>query len=163
MKAVVQRCSAAQVRVGQELVARIDGPCLLALVGVAKTDTLAESHWLAQKILGLRVFDASNLPAKCLPPGSAREVSVSDTGLPVLLISQFTLYGKTAKGRRPTWEDAAAASVARPLFDAVAQRLAELGAQVSTGQFGADMAVTSTNDGPLTLILESASPEPRPE
>ena len=155
MKAVVQRCSTAQVQVGRELVARVEGPCLLVLVGVAKTDTLAESHWLAQKLFTLRIFDARELPSACLPPSSPREVSVSDTGVPVLLISQFTLYGKTAKGRRPTWDDAASAPVAQPLFEAVAQRMRELGASVHTGVFGADMAVTSTNDGPMTLVLES--------
>jgi D-tyrosyl-tRNA(Tyr) deacylase len=81
-------------------------------------------------------------------------VSASDAGLPVLVVSQFTLYGSTRKGRRPTWEAAASGEVAAPLVDAVVERLRERGARVATGEFGADMRVSLVNDGPITVIVE---------
>jgi D-tyrosyl-tRNA(Tyr) deacylase len=120
-----------------------EGPGLLVLVGVTHTDDPTTASRLADKVFGLRIFD-----------GDGREVSASDLGLPVLVISQFTLYGDARKGRRPTWEAAAPGSVAEPLVDAVAARLRDVGASVSTGVFGADMQVESTNDGPFTVLLD---------
>lgn len=131
------------------------GPGLTALVGVGREDTAAQADRLAAKIWGLRIFDADQFThSRCLEPGGPRELSASDLVLPVLVISQFTLYGRTTKGRRPTWEDAAAGPVAEPLVDRVISALRDLGADVTTGVFGADMRVTLTNDGPFTVLLE---------
>ena len=130
-----------------------DGPGLVALVGVTHDDTSARAHRLADKIYDVRVFDASHALA-AVPDDAPRELSASDLGLPVLVISQFTLYGETRKGRRPTWDNAAPRPVAEPLVNAVVARLRERGAIVSTGIFGADMQVSLTNDGPITLVLE---------
>lgn len=152
---MVQRCSSAQVTVGGSVTGSFTGPGLVALVGVTHSDTVAQAHRLADKVYRLRIFDADSVRDSdyCLPPGSA-EVSAADLGLPVLVISQFTLYGSTAKGRRPTWEAAAPRPVAEPLVAAVADRLRELGAPVGTGEFGAQMKVTLTNDGPMTVIVD---------
>lgn len=116
---------------------------LLALVGATHTDDADVAVRLARKIYELRIFDSDS-----------GEVSASDLGLPVLVVSQFTLYGETRKGRRPTWDQAAPRSVAEPLVDAVVAALRELGAHVETGVFGADMQVASTNDGPFTILLD---------
>jgi D-tyrosyl-tRNA(Tyr) deacylase len=155
MRAVVQRVSGAQVTVAGEVVGAITGPGLVVLVGVTHDDTEAQAQRLADKVFGLRIFDADALVDSdvCLPPG-AREVSASDLGLPLLVISQFTLYGSTRKGRRPTWEDAAPGQVAEPLIGTVVQRLRSLGATVATGRFGAMMQVELTNDGPMTVLVE---------
>lgn len=131
------------------------GPGLVVLVGVSRDDTTQNADRLAAKVWGLRVFDAEEFAeSHCLPPGGPRELSASDLGLPVLIVSQFTLYGRTDKGRRPTWEDAAPGPEAEPLVARVAERLRDGGAEVSTGAFGADMRVTLTNDGPFTVLLE---------
>lgn len=131
------------------------GPGLTALVGVHRDDTPEQAHRLAAKIWGLRVFDADRFAqSHCLEPACPRELSASDLRLPLLVISQFTLHGRTTKGRRPTWEDAAASPVAEPLVDRVVSALQGLGADVTTGVFGADMRVTLTNDGPFTVLLE---------
>ena len=135
------------------IVGAFDGPGLVALVGVTHDDTSARAHRLADKIYDVRVFDASHAQGE-VPDDAPRELSASDLGLPVLVISQFTLYGETRKGRRPTWDNAASRPVAEPLVDAVVARLRERGATVSTGSFGADMQVSLTNDGPITLVLE---------
>lgn len=129
------------------------GPGLMVLVGVTHDDTPNRAARLADKLYDLRLFDASHTEGE-LPEGSARELSASDLGLPVLVVSQFTLYGDTRKGRRPTWDAAAPRPVAEPLVDAVVARLRERGADVSTGIFGADMQVALVNDGPITMILE---------
>jgi D-tyrosyl-tRNA(Tyr) deacylase len=155
MRAVVQRVLGAQVTVDGRPVGEIEGPGLLVLVGVTHTDTRSHAERLADKVYGLRIFDAAALVAAgaCPPPG-AREVSASELRLPVLVVSQFTLYGSTRKGRRPTWEEAAPASVAEPLVDAVVDRLRAAGAPVATGRFGALMRVSLTNDGPMTVLVE---------
>ena len=145
MRAVVQRADGAQVTVDGEVIGAFEGPGLVVLVGVTHDDTADVASALARKVLGLRLFDRAEGP----------EQSASDLGLPVLVISQFTLYGDTRKGRRPTWDAAAPASVAEPLVDAFADALRDLGAQVETGRFGADMRVSFTNDGPITLILDT--------
>ncbi|GAA2086155.1 D-aminoacyl-tRNA deacylase [Actinomadura alba] len=119
----------------------IDEPGLMVLVGVTHDDTTAQAEKLAAKLWGLRILDG--------------EKSCSDVGAPLLVISQFTLYGDARKGRRPTWIAAAPGAVAEPLVDAVVTALRALGARVETGEFGADMKVSLINDGPVTLILEA--------
>lgn len=156
MRAVVQRCDGASVIVAGRQVGGFDGPGLMVLVGVSRLDTSAQSARLAGKIWGLRIFDAERFTdSHCPAPGGVRELSASDLGLPVLVVSQFTLYGRTDKGRRPTWEDAAPGPDAEPLVEAVVQHLSAAGADVSTGRFGADMRVSLTNDGPFTVLLEA--------
>lgn len=155
MRAVVQRSRGAQVSVDGEVVGAFDGPGLVILVGVTHDDTPASAARLADKAYDLRIFGPEHAPhggGETEGPGS--EVSASDLRLPLLVISQFTLYGETRKGRRPTWDAAAPRPVAEPLVDAVVQRLRERGATVSTGVFGADMQVSLTNDGPITILLE---------
>lgn len=142
MRAVVQRSRDASVTVDGAVVGAFVGPGLVVLVGITHDDTAARAVRLADKVYDLRIFDGTS------------EVSASDLDLPVLVISQFTLYADTRKGRRPTWEQAAPGPIAEPLVAFVVQRLIERGAQVSTGVFGADMQVTLTNDGPMTIIVD---------
>ena len=141
MRVVVQRASRASVAVAGTTVGELPGPGLVVLVGVTHTDTATQAKTLATKIFNLRILDG--------------EKSCADTGAPLLVVSQFTLYAETAKGRRPTWQAAAPRPVAEPLVTAFADTLRELGAIVQTGVFGADMAVELVNDGPVTLILEA--------
>jgi D-tyrosyl-tRNA(Tyr) deacylase len=140
MRAVVQRVSSAEVTVGGEVVGRISSPGLLVYLGITHGDTPEDVTWMARKIWTLRIL-----------PG---EVSASDIDAPVMVVSQFTLYGEARKGRRPTWEAAAPGPVSEPLYDAVCASLAALGAQVERGAFGAQMGVSSVNDGPFTILLE---------
>ena len=139
MRAVVQRVTSASVEVGGETVGAIGGG-LLALVGVTHDDTPVQAHTLARKLAELRLL--------------AGERSVLDAGAEVLVVSQFTLYGDARKGRRPTWQAAAPGVVAEPLIQAVVDALRARGVTVATGRFGADMAVSLTNDGPYTVLLE---------
>jgi len=143
MRAVVQRVSSASVTVDGELVGQI-GAGLLALVGVTHSDTPAHAAKLARKIAGLRI----------LRDGDRDEAAADALGAPVLVVSQFTLYGDTAGGRRPSWQAAAPGPVAEPLVAAVVAELKRLGLPVETGIFGAMMAVTSVNDGPFTVLVE---------
>jgi len=133
--------SRAAVRVDDELVAELDGPGLLVLLGVTHDDGPAQVELIARKVADLRILRG--------------ERSVTDSGAGVLLVSQFTLYGDTRKGRRPTWNAAAPGPVAEPLVDAVRDALRARGLAVVTGRFGADMAVELVNDGPTTLLLEA--------
>ena len=142
VRAVVSRVSTAAVVVGGAVVGEI-GPGLLSLVGAGRHDDAEAARALARKIHELRIF-----------PGPDGEVSASDLGLPVLVVSQFTLYADTRKGRRPSWQDAAPGAVAEPLVDAVVAELRRRGATVATGVFGAKMQVHSVNEGPMTLLLE---------
>jgi D-tyrosyl-tRNA(Tyr) deacylase len=144
VRAVVQRVTGASVDVGGETVGRI-GAGLCVLVGVTHDDTPEVAAKLADKIWHLRVFDDD---------AGVMNRSAGDVGGELLVISQFTLYGDTSRGRRPSWTRAAPPEVAAPLVDAVVSGLRELGATVATGRFGADMAVTLTNDGPVTVLLE---------
>ena len=153
MRAVIQRVDGADVVVAGEVVGSIEGPGLLMLVGVTHADDEAIARRLAQKAYDLRIFDATRFEA-CHVPGGPKEVSASDLGLPVLVVSQFTLYADTRKGRRPTWDAAAPGPVAEPLVDVVADELRARGAQVATGRFGADMRVSLVNDGPTTIIID---------
>jgi D-tyrosyl-tRNA(Tyr) deacylase len=155
MRGVVQRAIDARVSVSGEVVGYFDGPGIVLLVGVTHDDDAATAELLADKVYGLRIFEHHHARDRaCLPPSSPKEVSARDLTLPVLVISQFTLYAETKKGRRPTWERAAPGSVAEPLVDAVADALRVMGAQVATGRFGADMQVSFTNDGPMTVIID---------
>ncbi|MFC4118449.1 D-aminoacyl-tRNA deacylase [Nonomuraea zeae] len=140
MRAVVQRVSSASVEVEGRTVGAVEEPGLLVLVGVTHTDTRAEAAKLAAKLWGLRILHG--------------EKSCSDVSAPLLVISQFTLYGDARKGRRPTWQAAAPGPVAEPLVEAVVAELRGLGAHVETGVFGADMRVSLVNDGPITLVLD---------
>ena len=141
MRAVVQRASQASVEVNGTTVGRLPGPGLVVLVGVTHSDGAATAAALARKVYHLRIL--------------REEKSAADTGAPILVISQFTLYADTRKGRRPTWQAAAPGPVAEPLVTAFADALRELGASVQTGVFGADMQVMLVNDGPVTLILDA--------
>lgn len=155
MRALVQRCDGAFVEVAGARVGGFDGPGLTVLVGVARDDTAQQAEKLAAKVWNLRIFDAERFrDTNCLPPGGSRELSAADLGLPVLAVSQFTLYGRTDKGRRPTWEDAAAGDRAEPIVAAFTEALRGFGAPVSAGEFGADMRLSLTNDGPITLLVE---------
>ena len=149
----MQRVDGASVTVAGATVGEICGLGLLVFLGVTHTDNPDTAVALARKVYRLRIFDVETLPV-CRTPGGAREVSAADAGLPVLVISQFTLYGSTSRGRRPTWEAAAPRPVAEPLVAAVAAEFQALGAEVATGVFGADMRVSLVNDGPMTLVVE---------
>jgi D-tyrosyl-tRNA(Tyr) deacylase len=139
VRAVVARVLSADVTVDGEVVGAI-GPGLLVLLGVTHDDGPAQAEALARKLHGLRVL--------------RDEASCADTGAPLLVVPQFTLYGDTRRGRRPSWTAAAPGPVAEPLVDAVVAALRALGAHVETGRFGAQMAVASVNDGPFTVLVE---------
>jgi len=132
----------ASVTVADEVVGQIDRPGLVVLLAVTHSDTEVEAEWMARKIAGLRIL--------------RDEKSVSDIGAPVLLISQFTLYGDASRGRRPTWARAAPGEMAEPLFESVRKHLVDSDIDVEIGCFGADMSVTLSNDGPVTVLLESS-------
>ena len=157
MQAVVQRAHDGSVRVAGDVVGSFTGPGLVVLIGVTHTDTPDEARKIAKKIYDLRIFEPRHAPTDL--GDDRRELSASELDLPVLIISQFTLYGDTRKGRRPTWTAAAPGPIAEPLVAEVVTALRALGATVSTGLFGADMQVQFTNDGPMTLILEQNAPE----
>jgi D-aminoacyl-tRNA deacylase len=144
MRAVVQRVTEAQVTVDGAVVGAI-GPGLVALVGVTHDDDADRARRLAAKLWHLRILDDER---------GVMNRSVADTGGAVLVVSQFTLYGDTAKGRRPSWGAAALPEQAEPLVDAVVAELRALGAQVATGRFRADMRVALVNDGPVTVIVD---------
>jgi D-tyrosyl-tRNA(Tyr) deacylase len=142
MRVLLQRVVSASVAVDGEVVGAIrpDGQGLLALVGVTHADDEQKALRMAEKLWQLRILDD--------------EKSASDVGAPILVVSQFTLYANTAKGRRPTWNAAAPGPVAEPLVNAFADALRRLGAHVETGVFGAHMQVELVNDGPVTVLLE---------
>jgi D-tyrosyl-tRNA(Tyr) deacylase len=143
VRAVVSRVSTAAVTVNGDVVGAI-GAGLLSLVGVGRADDETAARTLARKIHELRIVPCEE---------GAR--SASDLGLPVLVISQFTLYADTRKGRRPSWQDAATGDVAEPLVDTLVEELRLRGCTVATGVFGARMQVSSVNEGPMTLLLET--------
>ncbi|WP_088315527.1 D-aminoacyl-tRNA deacylase [Kineosporia sp. R_H_3] len=152
MRVVVQRVSRACVTVAGEVVGEISRPGLAVLVGVTHADTAQTAQRLARKVCDLRIMRDPDGSAS--GTGRADEASALDVGAAVLVVSQFTLYGDTRKGRRPSWVDAAPGPVAEPLVDAFAAAVADLGLEVARGRFGADMAVELVNDGPFTLVLE---------
>lgn len=142
MRVLVQRVSSATVSVEGAVAGTIrpEGQGLLAFVGVTHTDNRDKARRLAEKLWYLRIL--------------AEERSAADVGAPILVVSQFTLYADTAKGRRPSWNAAAPGAVAEPLVAEFAAALQELGADVQTGVFGANMQVELVNDGPVTVLLE---------
>lgn len=141
MRAVVQRVLQASVAVDGKVVDQIGEPGLLVLLGVTHQDGAQDVAWMARKIWDLRIL--------------REERSASDLDAPILVISQFTLYGDARKGRRPTWNAAAPGAVSEPVYDSVCAELERLGATVARGRFGADMQVSLVNDGPVTLVLDS--------
>jgi D-tyrosyl-tRNA(Tyr) deacylase len=140
MRAVVQRVSEARVVVGGDIVGALDRPGLVVLVGVTHSDTASDAQIMATKLYHLRILEG--------------EKSCADVDAPLLVISQFTLYADTGKGRRPSWNAAAPAHLAEPLVETVIDELRALGADVATGRFGADMRVELVNDGPMTLVID---------
>ena len=141
MRAVVTRVLTASVEVDGEVVARLDAPGLLVLAGVGHDDEPGHAAALARKIWGLRILD--------------RETSASEVGAPLLVVSQFTLYASTRKGRRPSWSRAAPGEVGEPLVEELCRQLEALGATVGRGRFGAHMRVSSVNDGPVTILIDT--------
>lgn len=141
MRAVLQRVTRASVTVGDRVVGAIDRPGLLALVAATHDDGPEDIERMARKIAELRI----------LPD----ETSVAEVGAPVLVVSQFTLYGDTRKGRRPGWSRAAPGPVAEPLVDTVVAALRARGIEVATGEFGAQMQVELVNDGPFTVLVDT--------
>ncbi|WP_144791603.1 D-aminoacyl-tRNA deacylase [Kocuria palustris] len=149
MRIILQRARGAAVTIpgprGTETVGSFDGPGLVALVGVTHGDDAETAAALAEKTAGLRIMaDAERSEVSCL-----------DLGAPVLVVSQFTLYADVRKGRRPSWSQAAPGDVSEPIVAAYAERLRELGLEVPTGRFGADMQVSLVNDGPVTIVVDS--------
>lgn len=142
MRAVLTRCSEARVLVEGAVVGELPAPGLLALIGVTHADDEAEAAKIARKIAQLRILDG--------------EVSAGDAGAPVLVVSQFTLYGDARKGRRPSWSAASPREHSEPLVERLVALLREAGLHVETGRFGAMMQVESVNDGPFTVLLDSA-------
>jgi D-tyrosyl-tRNA(Tyr) deacylase len=144
MRCILQRVTRASVTVDGEILGSFDEPGLVLLIGVTHDDTPAIAEALARKVFRLRIM--------------SEERSAEDLRAPILVISQFTLYGDTRKGRRPSWLAAAGGPVAEPLVDHVVATLRAEGARVETGRFGADMAVELVNDGPMTLMLDTSDP-----
>ena len=141
MRAVLQRVTRAQVQVEGEVVGAIDRPGLLALVGVTHDDGPEQVERMARKIAELRIL--------------RDEQSLTDAGAPVLVVSQFTLYADTRKGRRPSWSGAAPGPVAEPVIDELVAALRGRGLEVEQGRFGAMMEVSLVNDGPVTLVVDA--------
>ena len=141
MRTVVQRVLTASVTVDGKIVGAIEGPGLVVLLGVTHDDGPEQVAWMARKIWSLRIL--------------RDEQSASDVDAPVLVVSQFTLYGDARKGRRPTWNAAAPGEVSEPVYEAFCKELESLGATVARGSFGADMQVALVNDGPVTMVLDS--------
>lgn len=141
MRTVVQRVLTASVTVDGKIVGQIEGPGLVVLLGVTHDDGPEQVAWMARKIWSLRIL--------------RDEQSASDVDAPVLVVSQFTLYGDARKGRRPTWNAAAPGEVSEPIYEAFCKELESLGATVARGSFGADMQVALVNDGPITMVLDS--------
>jgi D-tyrosyl-tRNA(Tyr) deacylase len=145
MRAVLQRVSRARVRVGEEVVGEV-GPGLLVLLAVAPTDTPEQARWLADKVVGLRLFADAD---------GKMNLGVADVGGGVLVVSQFTLYGDCRKGRRPSFLGSAGPDLAVPLYETFVEAVRAQGVPTATGRFGAMMMVELVNDGPVTLIVET--------
>ncbi len=150
MKVVIQRVSAAQVEVNQQVVGEITQG-LLILVGIENEDVFEDADWLVNKIIQMRIFNDEN---------GVMNVSVKDINGNILLISQFTLHASTKKGNRPSYIKAAKPEIAVPLYEYMIQKLSfDLGQPIQKGQFGADMKVSLLNDGPVTIVMDSKSRE----
>lgn len=149
MRAVVQRVRGASCRVGGEVTGGFSSLGLFVLLGITHDDTPEKANKMARKIAELRIFEAgADLEKKPVA------TSALEADLDVLVVSQFTLYGDTRKGRRPSWTNAAPAPIAQPLYEQVVSGLRASGLRVHTGIFGAEMAISSVNDGPFTVLLE---------
>jgi D-aminoacyl-tRNA deacylase len=146
MRAVIQRVIRAQVSVGEEILGKI-GPGLLVLLGIAKTDTPADAEYLAAKITGLRIFEDED---------GKMNLSLAETHGSVLAVSQFTLYGDVRKGKRPSFDEAAPPELARELYEYFVAKIRETGITCETGRFQSMMQVELVNDGPVTILLDSA-------
>ena len=146
MRAVVQRVSRARVTVGGEITGEI-GAGLLVLLGVGAGDTRADADYLADKTIGLRIFEDS---------GGKMNLSVAEAGGAVLVVSQFTLYGDARRGKRPSFDAAAPSAVARELYEYFVERVRAAGLRPETGRFQETMQVELVNDGPVTILLDSA-------
>lgn len=146
MRAVVQRVSRAKVTVNGEVTGEI-GPGLLVLLGVGQNDTRAEADYLAEKTIGLRIFEDA---------GGKMNLSVVDTGGAVLAVSQFTLYGDVRRGKRPSFDGAAPPQQARELYEYFVEKIRANGLRCETGRFQEMMQVELVNDGPVTILLDSA-------
>lgn len=142
MRAILQRVTRAEVTVDGETVGAINRPGVVVLAGATHTDTSDDAAALAAKIWTLRILDG--------------ERSCADANAPLLVVSQFTLYADTRRGRRPSWSNAAPADISGPLIDSLIAALRDLGAEVSTGRFGAMMQLSLVNDGPFTISLDTA-------
>ena len=147
MRAVIQRAAQASCTVEGQVTGEFSGPGLVVLLGVTHEDGPKQVETMVRKIANLRIFDSAD-------GRRGGEVSALSLGLPVLLISQFTLYGDARKGNRPSWTKAAPGEAAEGLVEAVATGLEELGMQVGRGIFGANMQISLVNDGPVTILLE---------
>jgi D-tyrosyl-tRNA(Tyr) deacylase len=145
VRVILQRVSSASVSIGGDTVGVIDGPGFVLLVGFTHSDTPAEVSWMAEKVVGLRVFGDDE---------GKMNRSLADVRGGALVISQFTVYGDARKGRRPSFIDAARPEQAIPLYEAFIAALRAAGVPVATGRFGADMQVSLVNDGPVTLVLD---------
>lgn len=154
MKAVVSTVSEASVTVDGKKIAEVTGPAVLALIGAGSEDSPGSWKTMARKIAELRLFPATATEMAGEHWDGARQASVEEIGGSVLVVSQFTLMGRTAKGRRPSWSDAAPAEQAEPVIEKIVAELRGRGLQVKTGQFGANMAVSSVNQGPFTVLVE---------
>ena len=148
MRAVLQRVRQARVLVDGEVIGQI-GPGLLILLGVQRSDTPVQAQWLADKVVGLRIFNGAD---------GKMNRDVAEIGGGVLVVSQFTLYGDCRKGRRPSFVDAAPPEIAIPLYEAFVNAVRAQGIPTATGRFGAVMQVELVNDGPVTLIVDSKEP-----
>lgn len=146
MRAVVQRVASACVRVGPRVAGAI-GPGLLVFIGIAREDTAVDVRYVAGKVADLRLFDGTD--------GRRNDRSVRDIGGSVLVVSQFTLYGDVRRGRRPSFDEAAAPERARELYEELVRELHAAGVTVATGEFQATMQVELVNDGPVTILVDS--------
>lgn len=163
MRALVQRALGASVTVEGETVGSFEGPGLVVLVGFTDTDGDEQIDYLVRRLVKLQILEdvdpASSVPCASSDQGpeptrGPRELSILEADAPVLLVSQFTLYGSVKKGRKPSWTHAAPGEIAEPLYEKTAQKLRAEGVRVETGKFGAMMQVSLTNDGPFTLWIE---------
>lgn len=151
MRIVIQRAQGASVTVGGSVKAHFDGPGYLILIGIEASDTEADADWLARKTLALRVFDDAE---------GVMNRSILDVGGHIIVVSQFTLMASYKKGNRPSWLRAAPHPIAIPLYEYFCRRLSEgLGEAVGTGEFGAEMQVALTNDGPVTICMDTHNKE----
>jgi D-tyrosyl-tRNA(Tyr) deacylase len=145
MRAVIQRVTRAQVTINGEITGKI-ARGLLVLLGVTQTDTEADADYLAEKISGLRIFEDEN---------GKMNLSVTDVGGAILVVSQFTLYGDVRRGKRPSFDDAAPPNQARGLYEHFVERVRAKGLPCETGRFQQDMQVELANDGPVTILIDS--------